>query len=41
MTLRGAFCGALMIGLIFGLSVQGRRPELLPFPAGYGRTPVT
>jgi len=40
MTIRSAFLVALFVGLFFGLSVQDRGPEVLPFPAGYGRTPV-
>ena len=40
MTIRSAFLVALFVGLFFGLSVQDRRPKLLPFPAGYGRRPV-
>jgi hypothetical protein len=40
MTVRSAFLMALFVGLFCGLSVQDRAPELLPFPAGYGRQPV-
>jgi len=40
MTVKSAFLLALVVGLFFGLSVQDRGPELPPFPAGYGKTPV-
>ena len=41
MTLKSAFCMALMVGLVLGLETQGRRLEFAPFPPGYGRTPIS
>ena len=40
MTIRAAFLVALFVGLFFGLGVQDRNLEVIPFPAGYGRQPV-
>ena len=40
MTIRGVFWLALTLGLVFGLTAQDRRPDLLPFPAGYSRQPL-
>lgn len=40
MTLRGMFWLGLTLGLVCGLAAQDRRPDLLPFPAGYGRQPI-
>jgi len=40
MTLRSAFLLALTLGLVCGLRANNRHVDYLPFPAGYGRTPV-
>ena len=40
MTLRSAFVLALTVGLVCGMSMQGRRPEILPFAGGVQRIPA-